>query len=143
MLSGAFAGLAGGVVFGAAMVELGALDSVASVVRANDSVLLGVIVHMSIAAVVGAGFGALVSRQRLGGETVFWGVSYGALWWFVGPLTPLPLLPGEGITWDLPSTQAAFPPLLGHLIYGASTGLALVVVRRASLASSAACSART
>ncbi len=134
MLSGALAGLAGGSVFGAAMVELGVLDSIASVVREDDSVALGVIVHMSIAAVVGAGFGALVSRQRLdAGETIFWGVSYGALWWFAGPLTLRPLLVGEGITWDLPSAQAAFPPLLGHLLYEASTGLALLAVRRASL----------
>ena len=133
VLSGAIAGLAGGLVFGAAMVELGVLDSIASVVGADDSTLLGVIVHMSIAAIVGAGFGALVWHQRLGpGETVFWGASYGALWWFAGPLTLRPLIVGEGITWDLPSTQAGFPPLLGHLLYGVSTGLALLLVRRAS-----------
>ena len=134
VLSGALAGLVGGVVFGAAMLELGVLDSIAAVVRAEDSFGLGVAVHFTIAATVGAGFGALVWHQRLGaGETVLWGVTYGALWWFVGPLTVRPILAGDPIGWDLPSAQAAFPPLLGHLMYGASTGIALLVVRRASL----------
>ena len=134
MLSGALAGLAGGVVFGAAMLELEVLDSIASVVRAEDSFGLGVAAHFTIAAIVGAGFGALVWHQRLGAaETVLWGVTYGALWWFVGPLTLRRIIAGDGIAWDLPSAQAAFPPLLGHLLYGASTGLALLVVRRASL----------
>ena len=134
VLSGALAGLVGGVVFGAAMLELGVLDSIAAVVRAEDSFGLGVAVHFTIAATVGAGFGALVWHQRLGaGETVLWGVTYGALWWFVGPLTVRPILAGDPIGWDLPSAQAAFPPLLGHLLYGASTGIALLVVRRASL----------
>ncbi len=64
---------------------------------------------------------------------MLWGVTYGALWWFVGPLTVRPILAGDPIGWDLPSAQAAFPPLLGHLMYGASTGIALLVVRRASL----------
>ncbi len=134
IVSGAIAGLVGGVIFGAAMVELGALDSIASVVRAEDSVALGVVVHLAIAATVGAGFGALVWHQRLGsGETVFWGVSYGALWWFAGPLTLRPLIVGDGIAWHVPSLQAAFPPLLGHLLYGAATGLALLAVRRTVL----------
>lgn len=36
VLSGALAGLVGGVVFGAAMIELDVLDSIASVVRSDD-----------------------------------------------------------------------------------------------------------
>lgn len=127
--SGALAGLAGGLVFGAAMTQLGVLPSVASLVRA-ESAVVGFIVHMLIAAVIGAGFGILVGRQRPGaGETLFWGLSYGAFWWFLGPLTLMPLLLGGSLTWDVPSAQAAFPSLLGHLWYGVSAGLALVLIR--------------
>jgi uncharacterized membrane protein YagU involved in acid resistance len=126
---GALAGLVGGLVFGAAMIQLGYLPTVASIVRAQ-SPLVGFVVHMLIAALVGAGFGALVARQRLGvGETLFWGLAYGAFWWFLGPLTLLPLLLGSSLVWDVGSAQAAFPSLLGHLWYGASTGIALAVLR--------------
>ena len=110
VLSGALAGLVGGVVFGAAMLELGVLDSIAAVVRAEDSFGLGVAVHFTIAATVGAGFGALVWHQRLGaGETVLWGVTYGALWWFVGPLTVRPILAGDPI-WLGPALRASRVP---------------------------------
>ena len=60
MLSGALAGQVGGLVFAAAMLELGVLESIASVVRADESFLIGVPVHMTIAAIVGALTGFLV-----------------------------------------------------------------------------------
>ena len=60
LLWGALAGQVGGLVFGLAMLELGDLDSVASVVRSGDSLIIAVPVHLAIAAVVGAGFGAFV-----------------------------------------------------------------------------------
>lgn len=128
LAAGAVAGLAGGAAFGAAMAELGMLPTVAAIVRA-DSVWIGAIVHVAISAAVGAGFGALIWRQRVGaGETLFWGLTYGALWWFIGPLTLLPLLLGDGLAWDVPSARAAFPSLLGHLLWGAVTALALVLM---------------
>ncbi|MGH2583291.1 MAG: hypothetical protein ACRDJE_00075 [Dehalococcoidia bacterium] len=128
--AGAVAGLAGGLVFGAAMIELGVLPTVASIVRA-DSAVVGFVVHMAIAAVVGAGFGVLVRRQRLGaGEMLFWGLTYGTLWWFLGALTLLPLLLGEGLAWDVPSAQAALPSFFGHLLYGATAALVLVWLGR-------------
>ena len=131
LVYGALAGQAGGLVFGLAMLELGSLDSVASVARSGDSFAVAVPVHLAIAAVVGAGFAALVWHQRSGaGETVFWGLAFGALWWFIGPLTLRPLIQGSGLSWDVPAAQAAFPALLGHLLYGAATGAALLALRR-------------
>ncbi len=134
LVPGTLAGLAGGLVFGAAMLELGVLPTVASLVRA-DSAVIGFLVHMLIAAVVGAGFGALMWRQRSGaGEGLFWGLTYGALWWFLGPLTLMRLLLSGSLAWDVPSAQAAFPSLPGHLLYGGTTGLAFVALRRKHLA---------
>lgn len=63
VLPGAVAGVAGGLAFGAAMLQLGSLPTVASLVRAN-TVEIGIVVHMLIAAIVGAGFGMLVRDQR-------------------------------------------------------------------------------
>ncbi|MEJ8670936.1 hypothetical protein WKI71_28730 [Streptomyces sp. MS1.AVA.1] len=65
---GALAGLAGGLVFGGVMAEIGYLPTVAAIVR-TDSPGVGFAVHLLIAAVIGVVFGALVARQR---ELLFW-----------------------------------------------------------------------
>ncbi len=107
--SGALGGILGGLVFGAAMLELGALPSVASIVRVESSVV-GFIVNMGIAATVGSVLGVLVWHQRPGvGETLFWGMAYGTFWWFIGTLTLHPLFLGEGLRWDAGSAQVALP----------------------------------
>jgi hypothetical protein len=128
-LPGAIAGLFGGLAFGAAKAWLGDLPTVASIVQAS-SAEVGFLVHMVIAAIVGAGFGLLVRDQRGGGEMLFWGMTYGTLWWFLGPLSLLPLILGGSVTWNVASAQAAFPSLVGHLWYGAVTGIAYAVLRR-------------
>lgn len=128
-LRGAAAGVTGGVAFGAAMVHLGVLPTVASLVRA-DSTGVGLAVHMVIAAVIGAGFGVLVRNQRPGaGETLLWGLIYGALWWFLGALTLLPLFLAEPLAWDANAARVQLPSLFGHLLYGAVTALAFVALR--------------
>lgn len=134
ILPGALSGLVGGIAFGAAMVELGVLPSVASLVRA-DSPLVGFIVHMSIAAVVGAGLGILLRGRWAAGDVLFWGVAYAALFWFLGPITLQPLILGRLPAWDVAAAQAGFPSLVGHVIWGATAGIALVVIKaRGSLA---------
>ena len=129
LLPGALAGLAGGLVLGVTMSELGRLPTIAQLARA-DSVAVGFVVLMIVAATIGAGFGALVWYQRPGaGETLLWGLVYGTFWWYLGPLTLSPLLRGKGLTWDLHSAQAEFPLLLGLVLFGATTGLALVFLQ--------------
>ncbi|MGH3857709.1 MAG: hypothetical protein ACRDR6_30310, partial [Pseudonocardiaceae bacterium] len=127
---GAVAGLAGGVVFGAAMSLAGTLPSVAQIVR-SDSPVVGFALHMVIAALIGAGFGLFVAHQQVrAGETLFWGLIYGAFWWFLGPQTLLPIFAGRPLRWDLVSAQQLFPSLVGHLFYGGVTALVFVVLRR-------------
>lgn len=130
LIPGVLAGLAGGLVFAAAMWHLGLLPRVALLVGGTSAVV-GFIIHMLIAAVVGAGFGLLVQQQRPGaGETFFWGLNYGLLWWVLGSLTLLPLLLGQPLAWDLHAAQENFPTLPGYLLYGAVTGLTLALLRR-------------
>ncbi|MFG1670924.1 hypothetical protein [Streptomyces sp. Y7] len=121
---GALAGLAGGLVFGAVMAEIGYLPTVAAIVR-TDSPGVGFAVHLLIAAVIGAAFGALVARQR---ELLFWGLAYGVLWWFLGPLTLLPFLLGRSVQWDVAAAQRLIPSLLGHLAYGVATAAVLALL---------------
>ena len=66
------------------------------------------------------------------GKHFFWGLTYGLLWWVLGPLTFQPLFLGGSFAWDIHTAQDALPALLGHLLYGASTGLALAAFRRDS-----------
>ncbi len=133
-LPGAIAGLFGGLAFGAAMAWLGHLPTVASIVRSSHPGV-GFLIHMVIAAIVGAGFGLLVRGQRLGGgDMLFWGMTYGTLWWFLGPLSLLPLILGGSVNWNVTSAQAAFPSLVGHLWYGAVTAAAYAVLRRGAWA---------
>jgi len=128
--AGALAGLAGGLVSGAALSRVGALPPTASLVRA-DAAIAGFVVHVLIAVALGAGFGLLVWYQRSGaGETLFWGLTYGALWWFLGPLTLMSLLLLGFLAWDVHSAQEALPSLIGYLLYGGVTGLALALLRR-------------
>lgn len=128
-LLGAMAGAVGGAAFGAAMASVGSLASIALLVRAH-TFIVALVLHMLIAVVIGAGFGVLVARQRPGaGEMLFWGLTYGAFWWFLGALTLLPLLTGQPLAWHLAAAQDGVPSLLGHLLYGAVTALALVALR--------------
>jgi uncharacterized membrane protein YagU involved in acid resistance len=126
---GAIAGLAGGLVFGAAMRSAGTLESVASLVR-SDSAGVGLALHMLIAAVIGAGFGVLVSGQRARtGESLFWGLLYGGFWWFLGAQTLRPLLAGDPVAWGTAEAQSLLPSLIGHLYYGAVTAVVFVALR--------------
>jgi uncharacterized membrane protein YagU involved in acid resistance len=127
--SGAVAGVAGGLVFGASMAAFGTLATVASIVH-TSSALVGFVVHMLFAVVIGAGFGVFVIRQRVRvRDTVFWGLIYGAFWWFLGPQTLLPLLRGRPVSWNLPAAQALLPSLIGHLCYGLTVAVVFVLLR--------------
>ena len=90
------------------MAQLGVLPTVATLVGLGSS-RAGFAVHMAISALVRAGFGLMVRRQRCGpSRTMFLGAAYGA-WCASGPLTLLPLAlggPGAG-TW--PPPRRVFP----------------------------------
>lgn len=125
---GALAGLAGGIVFGVAMHRLGMLISIAGLVG-SSVVGVGWGLHLLVSAVIGAVFGALF-RYLPGGHaaSLTGGVIYGFLWWLLGPLTLMPALLREPVVWSLTQAQATFPSLVGHLFYGAVTGLTFHVL---------------
>lgn len=123
---GAAAGIAGGIVFGLTWIEFGTLASVSSIFRVS-SPPLGFAIHMLISIIFGIGFGMLVWHQRPGtGETMIWGLTYGAFLWFLGALTLFPIFRGLPPSWSIETAQAQFPALLGHLLYGTAAGLAIV-----------------
>ena len=52
------------------------------------------------------------------------------MWWFVGPLTLLPILLGADLNWTIDTANVLLPSLIGHLLYGATTALVFLILER-------------
>ena len=121
--AGVYGGLIAGLVFGIMMGMMGMLGMVAKVVR-SDSVVVGFIYHMFNSAVIGALFVPLFGRLSSDkGRGIAFGLVYGVIWWFLGPLILMPLSLGMGIMLSAEGMKMALPSLGGHLIYGAILGV--------------------
>jgi uncharacterized membrane protein YagU involved in acid resistance len=127
---GAVASLAGGLLFSLIMVAVGFLPTVAELVG-GVSPVLGFVVHMVISALIGMSFGLLFQYEAPNlGSGIAWGLVYGLAWWFIGPLTLLPILLGGSLTWTTEAAGALMPSLIGHLVYGAATALVFMLLQR-------------
>lgn len=120
---GILASVAGGLAFAVVMAKTDALPVVASLIG-RSSPTTGFVVHMVVSAIVGATYGLLFRREaHTYGAGLAWGLVYGLTWWFLGPLTLMPVLLGAELQWTLAAAVAAYPSLIGHLAYGAVTAL--------------------
>jgi hypothetical protein len=128
---GALAGLAGGLVSSPFMFAAHVLSSVAGVAT-QLSTLSGLLVHLLVSTFIGMSYGVLfrdeASNLAMAGA---WGWVFGLIWWYVGPLTLLPLLLTGEIDWRISAASALLPSLLGHLIYGACTASLFYIFERA------------
>jgi uncharacterized membrane protein YagU involved in acid resistance len=127
---GAAASLVGGVLFGLVMVAVGELPKVASLVGSSSPVL-GFAIHMLIGAFIGMSYGVLFRQESPDvGSSLAWGTVYGLVWWFIGQMTLFPILLGESFIWTAKVADAGLPSLIGHLIYGATTAGAFLLLER-------------
>lgn len=127
---GAAASLAGGLLFSLVMVATGVLSDVAGLMGGSSPVL-GFGVHLAIGALIGMSYGVLFRHEATDfGSGIAWGMLYGLVWWFLGPLTLLPILLGDSFTWTTEAAGAALPLLIGHLIYGAATACVFLLLER-------------
>ena len=127
---GALASMVGGLLFSLVMIATGALPRVAQIVGGTSPVL-GFLVHLVISALIGASYGALFQHESpTAGASVMWGLVYGLVWWFLGPLTLFPILLGSPFNWSAAAAGAALPSLLGHLFYGAATAMVFLFLER-------------
>ncbi len=129
-LAGAVAGLGGGIAFGLLMGMMGILPLVGALVG-QPNAFVGFLVHMAISAVLGAGFGGIVAAflpQGGYGGAVGLGLLYGALWWVLGALILMPLFLGM-TQMILRVGTDQWLSLMGHLIYGAVTGILFIPLR--------------
>jgi uncharacterized membrane protein YagU involved in acid resistance len=123
IVGGGLAGIFGGWAFGKWMAQVNFYPLVAGLVN-SDSTMVGVTLHFIFAIIIGASFGVLFQRDVRGyGSSMGWGVGYGLLWWFLGPLTILPIWQGSPLDWSASRGSALFGSLVGHIVYGLIVGL--------------------
>ena len=118
---GALAGLAGGVVSSPIMLQTGVLSKVAGL-DTSFSTLHGLLLHLLVSAFIGMSFGILFRNESPNrGAGVAWGWLFGLMWWYLGPMTILPLALTGACDWSTDAASALLPSLIGHLIFGAVT----------------------
>jgi hypothetical protein len=75
--------------------------------------------------------GLLFRNEALSiGLGVPWGFLFGVIWWYVGPLTLLPLILTGVYDWRASAAAALLPSLIGHLIYGGATAFIFLLLER-------------
>jgi uncharacterized membrane protein YagU involved in acid resistance len=127
---GAAASVVGGSLFTVIMLVTGSLPRMANVLG-GSSLVLGVITSMMISTLIGMSYGLLFRHEAPdAGSAVAWGLVYGLLWWFIGPMTLLPILLGGTFIWTTETAAALLPSLIGHLIYGGATALTFLALER-------------
>lgn len=130
LVVGGAAGVVGGWAFGQWMAQVGFFPLIAGLVN-SDSPMVGIGLHFAIAVSIGASFGVLFQRDVRGlGSSLGWGLGYGIFWWFLGPLTLLPVLGGAAPDWSFEHGSELFGSLVGHVIYGLLVGLVYAALNR-------------
>jgi hypothetical protein len=130
LVVGGLAGVVGGVAFGRWMAKTGFFPLIAGLVG-SDSAAVGTTLHFVFAVVIGMSLGVLFQRDLRGfGSGMGWGLGYGILWWFVGPLTVMPLWLGRPLDWSWTRGAELFGSLVGHIVYGLLAGLLYAAIDR-------------
>jgi hypothetical protein len=125
---GGFAGLVGGVVSSPVLLVTGILPKIAGI-ETNYVGVRGILIHLVISALIGASYGLLFRNEASSvGLGVAWGWLFGLIWWYLGPLTLLPMLLTGQTNWSPDAASTLLPLLPGHLIYGATTAFVFLLL---------------
>ena len=137
IISGAIAGVAGGIVFGILMAMTGMLPMVGMLVGV-ESAAVGFLVHLVNSAVIGAIFGVLAwGLADRAGPVLGAGLVYGVIWWVLGALILMPLwlsVTADPMMRDMVFVvgQDQWLSLMGHVLFGLVTAGVLFGLRRRS-----------
>jgi uncharacterized membrane protein YagU involved in acid resistance len=130
IVGGTLAGIAGGWAFGKWMEQVNFFPLIAGLVGSN-STMVGESLHFLFAVIIGISFAFLFQREARGyGSSMACGTAYGIFWWFLGPLTILPLWSRSPLGWSTNHARALFGSLIGHIVYGVIVGLLYAAVDR-------------
>jgi uncharacterized membrane protein YagU involved in acid resistance len=120
---GGLAGILGGWAFGQWMAKVNHFPLIAGLVHLSSR-NAGVALHFVFAFIIGASFGLLFQRDIRGyGSCLGWGFGYGIFWWFLGPMTLMPLWQGRSLDWSYQHGQELYGSLVGHIVYGLIVGV--------------------
>jgi hypothetical protein len=127
---GVVAGALGGLLCTVILLLSGSLQGIETIFG-GSSLVSGVVIIMSVSIFSGMGYGLLFRQEAPdAGSAVAWGLIYGLLWWFIGPMTLLPILLRGSLSWTTATAASLLPSLIGHLIYGAATAVAFLALER-------------
>jgi hypothetical protein len=126
---GAIAGFAGGVISSPIMLRTGVLTKVAGL-DTNFSNWHGLLVHLLVSTAIGMTFGLLFRNEATNlSAGVAWGWLFGLIWWYLGPMTLLPLMLTGVCDWSTDAASTLLPSLIGHLVFGAATACVFFVLQ--------------
>jgi len=112
------------------LVATGSLSRIAGVIGGTSSAL-GLGVHLGISILLGISYGLLFQREAPNlASGICWGLVYGVIGWYAGPLTLFPVMLHEPGLWTGAAAEAQFPTLVGHLIYGSVAAAAFWMFER-------------
>ena len=127
---GACAGLIGGAVSAPVMVATGVISKLAGLEN-GLSLVPALAIHLLVSACIGMTYGLLFRDEGFSiGRGISWGWVFGLIWWYVGPLTLLPLLRTGEADWRPEAAMALLPSLVAHLVFGAVTALTFLLLER-------------
>jgi len=127
---GGLAGIVGGWAFGQWMAKVNHFPLIAGLIHLSSR-NAGIALHFVFAFIIGASFGLLFQRDVRGyGSCLGWGFGYGIFWWFLGPMTLMPLWQGRKLDWSYQHGQELFGSLVGHIVYGLIVGFIYAAVDR-------------
>jgi NADH dehydrogenase len=128
ILLGGIAGLLGGIIFAWVLQSQDMMVDRIGLLGLSTAGA-GLSTHFLISGLLGAGFAGIFRFQTESlAATLSTSILYGLLWWIAGPLTLSPLLTGQSPTWSAVDASHAFPFLIGYLLFGAVTGISLVIL---------------
>ena len=126
---GAVAGFAGGLVASPIMLKTGVLTRVAGL-DTSFSNWHGLLVHLLVSTAIGMTFGLLFRNESINlSAGVAWGWLFGLIWWYLGPMTLLPLVLTGVCDWSTDAASALLPSLIGHLVFGAVMACVFLVLQ--------------
>ncbi|HUJ38965.1 MAG TPA: hypothetical protein VLW54_00350 [Candidatus Acidoferrales bacterium] len=127
---GAIAGLVGGAVSAPVMVQTGVISKLAGL-ESSLSLVPALALYLLGGACIGMTYGLLFREEGLSiGRGISWGWVFGLIWWYVGPLTLLPLLRTGEADWRPEAAASLLPSLVAHLVFGAATALTFLLLER-------------
>jgi uncharacterized membrane protein YagU involved in acid resistance len=130
ILGGSLAGFAGGWAFGKWMAQVDYFPTIAGLIDSHSR-MVGQSIYYFLAILIGINFALFFQREIRGlGSSLVCGAAYGIFWWFLGPLTLMPLWLRKPLDWSSDSASAQFGSLIGHIVYGLIVGVFYAAVDR-------------